>query len=306
MIKLLKSLPFHIKSAGKSIVRHIALTVSSSSAVMITLLLMSLFLLIAGNIGTFTNNIEDGLGILAEIDNQISEQADIDALTQEIKQMPHVTSVRFSSKDEQLDRFISNQDKSAQSLYEAYRGESNPLHAALDVSVDDGKNLGKVQKSLEAMKGKIVKADFGGTTTANLVEGLSTVRIAGGVLTLVLSCLAIFLISNTIKTTIYSRNREISIMRNVGATNGFIKMPFMIEGMIIGFIGSIIPIIVTIFGYQYLYGLTGGKVLNSAMFSLQPVFPFVFQVSGMLLLAGIIVGFVGSFLAVTKYLRWKR
>ena len=154
--------------------------------------------------------------------------------------------------------------------------------------------------------GRIVKADFGGTTTSDLVDGLSTVRIAGGALTLVLSCLAIFLISNTIKTTIYSRSHEIAIMRNVGATNGFIKMPFMIEGMIIGLIGAIIPMLITFFGYRYLYGVTGGKVLSSAMFTLQPIYPFVLQVCGLLLLAGIVVGLVGSFLAVTKYLRWKR
>ena len=65
MIKLIKSIPFHVKSAGKSVIRHLALTISSSSAVMVTLLLMSLFLLIAGNIGAFTKNIEEGLGILA-------------------------------------------------------------------------------------------------------------------------------------------------------------------------------------------------------------------------------------------------
>lgn len=306
MIKLIKSIPFHVKSAGKSVIRHLALTISSSSAVMVTLLLMSLFLLIAGNIGAFTKNIEKGLGILAEIDDSVSEQADLDALQQEIEALPHVEAVSFSSKDEQLDRFISNQDKSAQSLYEAYRGEGNPLHAAFDVSVDDGKNLETVQKALEKMDGRIVKADFGGTTTSDLVDGLSTVRIAGGALTLVLSCLAIFLISNTIKTTIYSRSHEIAIMRNVGATNGFIKMPFMIEGMIIGLIGAIIPMLITFFGYRYLYGVTGGKVLSSAMFTLQPIYPFVLQVCGLLLLAGIVVGLVGSFLAVTKYLRWKR
>lgn len=306
MMKLIKSLPFHIKSAGKSIVRHLALTISSSTAVMITLLLMSLFLLIAGNVGAFTRNIEDGLGILAEIDNNVSEEADIQALKAEIEALPHVKKVTFSSKDEQLDRFISNQDQSAQSLYEAYRGESNPLHAAFDVSVDDGKNLETVQDSLMKLDGKIVKADFGGTTTANLVDGLMSVRVVGGILTLILSALAVFLISNTIKTTIYSRSHEIAIMRNVGATNGFIKMPFMIEGMLIGILGSMIPIIITFFGYRYLYTVTGGKVLNSTMFALQPIYPFVLQVCGILLLSGAIVGLIGSFLAVTKYLRWKR
>ena len=138
-----------------------------------------------------------------------------------------------------------------------------------------------------------------------LVRAMDGIRIAGGIFVIALSVLAIFLISNTIKSAIYSRNNEISIMRNVGATNGFIKMPFMIEGMVIGMIGAIVPILITLFGYSYLYNALNGVLLIS-MFKMQPVIPFAIYVSVALLATGMIVGMLGSFFAVNKYLRWKR
>ena len=117
--------------------------------------------------------------------------------------------------------------------------------------------------------------------------------------------LAIFLIANTIKLTIYARSNEIAIMRDVGATNGFIRAPFVVEGMIIGALGAIIPILFTVFGYIFLYDKLGG-VLFSEMFKLTPPHPFVLQLSLILLGIGMVVGLIGSFMSVTKYLRWKR
>ena len=120
-----------------------------------------------------------------------------------------------------------------------------------------------------------------------------------------LALLALFLISNSIKMTIYARNREISIMRNVGATNGYIKVPFMLEGMIIGFIGSLIPCLITYFGYRYLFDVMGGQIFSN-MFSLQPVMPFTLEICVILIVAGMLVGLFGSFFSTTKYLHWKR
>ncbi len=94
-------------------------------------------------------------------------------------------------------------------------------------------------------------------------------------------------------------------MRNVGATNWFIKTPFMIEGMFIGLIGSIMPMMLTYFGYRYLYHSMGGKFFTN-MFALQSVNSLALSICGALLLFGVIVGMIGSFLSVTKYLKWKR
>ncbi|MGN1343988.1 MAG: permease-like cell division protein FtsX [Traorella sp.] len=303
MIKFIKSLPYHMKTAVNSLLRHFALTFSSSTAVMVTLTLLMVFLVVAGNVANFTYSIEDSLKIHATIESTLSDD-DILLLQDKIEKLPHVKKVTYSNKDEELESYISGMDESSQKLYKIYEGEGNPLLNAFIIEVDNGDYLETVNKALIEME-EIHDSAYGGDSASMLIKAMDGIRFTGGIFVIALSILAIFLISNTIKSAIYSRNNEIAIMRNVGATNGFIKMPFMIEGMFIGILGSILPIILTIFGYRYIYDSLNG-VLLIAMFKLQPVYPFVFYVSLTLLITGMVVGMLGSFFAVNKYLRWKR
>lgn len=303
MIKFFRSIPYHTKVAYQSLTRHLAMTFSSVSAVTITLTLLMAFLLIGGNITNFTYNIEQSLMIHATIDSTLKKD-EIVVLEKKIKNLENVTNVEYITKDEELENYLNTVDESSRKLYESYKGEGNPLFDAFKIKVDAGENMEKVHKQLMKMEG-IHESDYGGNTADMIVKGMNGIRIIGGVFVLALSVLAVFLISNTIKSAIYSRNYEIAIMRNVGATNGFIKIPFMIEGMFIGILGSIIPIFITCFGYDYLYKSTAGIFLIP-MFKLQEVVPFVPYVCLILLGTGMIVGILGSFFAVNKYLKWKR
>ena len=112
----------------------------------------------------------------------------------------------------------------------------------------------------------------------------------------------VFLIINTIKLTIFSRKREISIMRLVGASNFTIKMPFVIEGMVLGLIGSIIPIILIIYGYFGAYNHFDGQLYSPLIKLIEPE-PFIYWLSGIVLIIGIVVGMFGSYRAVKKYLK---
>ena len=122
---------------------------------------------------------------------------------------------------------------------------------------------------------------------------------------MVLGLLALILIVNTIKITIQARSVEIQIMRTIGASNLFIQMPFVLEGVFIGLFGSLIPIIVTIWGYAYAYNALGG-ILFTELFPLRDIYPFVLQLSYLLMLLGIILGLVGSYISVSRYLRGVR
>ena len=146
---------------------------------------------------------------------------------------------------------------------------------------------------------------YGGDATGNFLKTLESIRNIGFGIVVALAVIAIFLISNTIRVSIHSRRREISIMRTVGATNWYIRWPFIIEGMIIGLIGSIIPIVLTVFGYRYLFNSNQGFLI-SKMFSLVPTFPLVIETSLILALIGMGVGAIGSILSVGKQLRWTR
>ena len=122
------------------------------------------------------------------------------------------------------------------------------------------------------------------------------------VIVLAIVLVNIFLIVNTIKLTIFSRKREISIMRLVGASNFSIKYPFVVEGMVIGMIGSIIPILLVIYGYTYLYAHFDGVLFSNLIKLINPQ-PFVYIVSLVVLVIGVVVGMIGSSRAVRKYLK---
>lgn len=295
MITFFKSLPFHIRTAMNSMRRNIGNAVSSIFAVSVTLMLIMMFVVVAFNVSEFTVNIEDNVEIFARIDDLNENHRQ---LKKKIETIPHVSEVEYSDADEQLDKLMDGSN-GLQSVK-----DENPLPAAFYIRVDEGKNVEQVNKKLEALDG-IMDASYGGDAIAQMIESFNSLRIYGGIFVFVISFLSIFLISNTIRVNIYNRRNEIGIMRNVGASNWFIKVPFLIEGIVIGIIGSIVPILTTIFGYGFLYDSLGGSFFT-AMFKLRPPLPFVLYVSGVLLGIGVIVGVVGSFISINKHLKWKR
>lgn len=302
-MKFIKSLPYHIKSAFKSIKRNIAMSVSSSTAVTLTLIMVSLFLIVAGNVVNFASNFEESLKIHVNISLDQTFEQEIE-IGQQIESLPNVKKVTYSTKDEQFNEMIADKDEKYQELYQALTENENPLYNVYIVEVNHGDNLKSVAKQIEIISG-IEDVNYGGDSAILLIHTLQSFQTGGILFVFALSFLALFLISNTIKLTIYSRQSEIAIMRNVGATNGFVKMPFMIEGILIGILGSILPILLTLIGYYYIYTFLNGQIFSS-MFTLQPFYPFACKVAVIELIFGMLVGFVGSFFSVTKYLRFKR
>ncbi|MFQ7469559.1 permease-like cell division protein FtsX [Amedibacillus dolichus] len=300
MISFLKAFPRHVKTAFLSIFRHLAMSLSAASAVTITLVLLAVFLVLAGNISLFTSSIEEDLSIHAVLSTDIKEEADIQSIEKEIQSIDGVKQVRYSTPEEELELYIEEQGEE----FAMFRGEENPLTGAFFITVKKADQIASITKQVQQVAG-IRQAVYGGTSVSDMINMLNTVRFGGMIFIVLLALLALFLISNSIKMTIYARNREISIMRNVGATNGYIKVPFMLEGMIIGFIGSLIPCFITYFGYRYLFDVMGGQIFSN-MFSLQPVMPFTLEICAILIVAGMLVGLFGSFFSTTKYLHWKR
>lgn len=300
MFKFLKSIPFHIKSAGKSLFRHFVMTLSASSAVMVTLILLSAFLMIAGNVSGFADNIEDDIRIHVVLNEKIISDEQIKAAESAMLSVEGVKEVEFSSKENELKLWILEKGE----IFNVYEGENNPLHNAFFVSVSEPEAIETITNHIAALD-IVDSAMYGGNSISQLISMLNTIRTGIVAFMALLGLLAIFLISNTIKMGIYARADEIAIMRNVGATNTFIKTPFMMEGMFIGLIGSLIPCILTYFGYEYLYEMMGGQLFTN-VFALQPILPFVYEIMGILVLGGVLVGLLGSFISTTRYLHWKR
>ncbi len=301
MKKRLQNLPAHLAGAWRNLIRHISLTVSSVIAVTVTLLIVGVLMVVAGNISDFTDNIESDFQIQATISPGFSDDTQIEELQHQIEELDHVRSCTFSSKEEELQELIDENGE----MFRYYEGEDrNPLYDVFRIELDDNRQISAVSDELNQMDG-IVEATYGGDEITMMVSLFEALRSGGLVFVVFLALLALLLIQNTIRMTIQARNTEIAIMRSVGASNWYIRGPFILEGMYIGILGSIIPAAVIAIGYYALYESFHG-VLLSSMFVMKPLWPFIAGVCAALLIGGIIVGMAGSFLAVGKYLRWKR
>lgn len=302
MIKLYRYFKFHMKTAYKNIIRHLGLTFSASFSVAITLVLISIFMLIASNLTNFTFHIEQQVTIRASIDN-IVKAKDKSAIEKKIKAMPEVKKVTLTTGKEELESY-KKEYANDENLFSMYEGKTSPIRDTFIIEAKQGANLQVLSKNIGDIKG-IATSEFGGESTSNMIESLKAVRDGGMIFIIFLVLVAVFLISNKIKMSIYTRKYEIAIMRFVGASNWCIKFPMMLEGIVIGCIGSILPILLTIFGYQYVYKFMNGALMTN-MFELKSVYPLTTQISLILLLIGVVVGLSGSFFSTTKYLRWKR
>ncbi len=291
-----------IKEGFIGIVRHLAMSVSSIMAVMVTLLLVALFLILTINLQQITDSVQSKVQIHVQVLNEV-DLVGVGELKRQILDIEGVVNVEYSDKDKELSHFIDSYGEEGK-IFEMYRGEKNPLRNAFIIEVSEGNLIDQVSKKIEALTG-IESVNFGGLNALKLIEILNSIRDSGLFLVLVLGFLATFLITNTIKMSIHSRMQEIQVMRTIGATNGFIRAPFLVEGILIGAIGALFPIGLSVFGYKYLYESMNG-VLLSSIFVLKPVFPFVYQLSYLLVLLGVSVGLVGSFISVSRYLRTVR
>ncbi len=291
----------HIKEGFFGVFRHLGMALSSASAVMITLILIGLFLIVTINLYDMTRTIEESISISALIEK--GDEDSHESIEAQIMKIDGVRSVTYRSPEEEFDYYLETQGSDElRTFYEEYR-ENNPFRGNILVEVESGSQMAYVKEEIMKIANIDEVAD-GGANTYTLLEMLDSVRLFGGILVAALCLLAIYLVYNTIKITIASRSDEIWIMRNVGAKNGYVRAPFLVEGIIIGFLGAIIPMILAVAVYYYIYGQMDGSLFG-AFYLIEPM-PFALYIAGILGLTGIIVGFIGSYVSVCKYLRLKR
>ena len=288
----------HARDSLKNITRNGWMTFASVSAVTVTLILVGVFFVIMMNLNRVAQTIEDDVQIRVHIDVAANQQ-DQQALKSEIESIPAVKSVTFSSKEKELNNLVDSLGEEGKSfkLFE----QDNPLNDVFIVKTKKPTDTMQVAKQIEKAN-YVAKVKYGQGKVEKLFKFIKAARNVGVVLIIGLFFTAIFLISNTIKITIIARRREIKIMRLVGATNTFIRWPFFLEGLWLGILGSILPIIVIGMAYYRAYDYIGPK-LQGTFIKVLPFDPFVYQVSGILILMGALIGVWGSVMSVRKFLR---
>lgn len=300
LISCIKNLPKHFKTSLVNLWRNGAMSFSSIFAVTITLLLIGVISVLALNVQDISANIEEGVRIYVKLERSIDENAE-KVVGEEILKINGVSSAKYSSKDEELTKLIEKQGDDGKELFESYR-DDNPLGAAYEVEAKDSTKLASLAKKIEDIP-NVNTVNYGGDSTQSMVNTLHTIQTGGTVFIVGLAIVALFMISNTIKITITTRSTEISIMRMVGASNWYIRIPFMLEGMLIGLFGAIIPIIVLIYGYNAIYAYTGGSLMSTMLVLREPM-PFIRDFSLVLAGVGAGVGLIGSFVSIRRFLKF--
>jgi len=296
----------HLREGVKNIVRNGWMTFASISSIFISLFILGVFLLLALNVNSLTKQIESQVQIRVFLQLDTT-QAQIGELSKAIGNMPEVKKVTFVSKAEGLDMLRTSLGEDGKDLLEGFDDTNNPLPDSFTVEIFEPEQIAFVAKKIKALgtpmdPNPLMSVKYGQGTVESLFKVTTAVRNIGLVIVLGLAVTAMFLISNTIKMTIFARRREIGIMKLVGATNHFIRWPFFIEGALIGFIGSALTVGVLLFGYSRLVEVSQWQ-LGLMMIKLVTVEESGLLVGALLLGLGIVIGIWGSTISVRKYLK---
>lgn len=298
-MKLFRMLGRSIRDASKSIVRNISLSLASILCIAITLILLGSFLIASYNIDKFTKDIKKDVSVIVFIDSSLSE-IKINNLKNEISSNSNVTKLTYESKEQVRDK-LSQESDTLKTIMETWQKNENPLYGTFEFKVNKLETINETVAEIKALNG-VSMVEYGESFVTSLLGVVKTVQNIVIVTITALVIVTAFLIANTIKLTITARKAEIGIMRLVGASNMTIKLPFIFEGLFLGLIGSVVPIIICIYGYSAMYNNLGGTVFTPIIKLIKPE-PFVYAISLMLVLIGVLVGMWGSARAVRKHLR---
>lgn len=298
-MKVFRILSRNIRDSFKSVFRNFSLSLASISCITITLIVVAISIILSFNVNRFTELVEKDVTVVAFLNVDVTD-IDKQDISDKLNKMSNIDKVTFKSKQE-ISKEMMDSSETLKNIMSKWSESESPIQDTFQIKVKDINKIGDTAKKInEIDKVEIVK--YGEGMVEQLVSVFDIVRklSIGAVIALIV--VTAFLIINTIKITIFSRRREIEIMRLVGASNLNIKIPFVIEGLILGVLGSIIPIVTTIYGYTAIYDRLHGQLFTPVIKLINPT-PFVYYISGILILIGMVVGMVGSLRAVRKYLK---
>ena len=299
----------NIRDAFKSVFRNFSLSFASISCITITLLVVAIAVILSYNVNNFTKLVEQDVTIVTFMDKDTTKEK-AEEYVEKVKHLDGVETVEYQSKVQIAEEMMESSDVYNNIMNEwkvdgKWVEKEIPLQPTLLVKATSLKKIDGVAKEIQNLdpdKTTIKLVKYGEDMVKQLISLFDIVRKISVGVVVALIVVTAFLISNTIKITIFSRKKEIEIMRLVGASNINIKIPFIFEGLFLGVLCSIIPIIATTYGYVAIFKNFNGQLFSPFIRLITPE-PFIYLVSGILLLIGMLVGMFGSYLAVRKHLK---
>ena len=300
-MKIFRMLGRSIRDAFKSVIRNFSLSLASISCITITLIIVAIAIMASFNVQNFTKEIEKDLTIVIFLNNDATEE-DVTSVEKRLRKIPNVDkkSITFESKQE-VKEDMQKESEVFDTVLDEWDDSESPLKDTFQVKVKNVENIALTAKKIEKID-QVNTVRYGEGMVDKMITAFSSIEKVTCGIVIALVVVTIFLIINTIKLTISARRREIGIMRLVGASNFTIKTPFIIEGMILGLLGSIVPIIFTTYGYLAFYNHFDGYLFTQLIQLIKPE-PFIYSTAGIVVIIGILVGMVGSAGAVRKYLK---
>lgn len=288
-----------IRDAVKSVIRNFSLSLASISCITITLIIVAVAIIATFNVQNFTTAIEKDMTIVVFLDNDATSE-DVEMVKEEMDRLENIEKYTFQTKQEVKEK-MQQESEIFNKVLNNWKDEESPLKDTFQVKVKEIEKIKNTADRIE-MIDKVSVVRYGEGMVDKMVTAFSSVQKVAYGIAIALVLVTVFLIVNTIKLTISARRKEIGIMRLVGASNITIKIPFIIEGMILGLLGSIVPIIITTYGYLMFYKHFDGYLYSKLIQLIEPE-PFIYQTSLIVLGIGILVGMMGSASAVRRYLK---
>ncbi|SHI98018.1 permease-like cell division protein FtsX [Propionispora hippei] len=292
----IRTMEYFIREAFVSLRRNGLMSFASVSTVALSLLILGMFLVMVLNLSHMASALESQVEISVYLEDGLND-LEIRETGTRITKIPGVSQVLFVSKDEALERFkqrLGDQQGMLSAL-----GDSNPLPNAFEVKVDKPEQVKPAAQAIAKLKG-VENAKFGQEVVEQVFNLARMIRVLGVILIVFLALAALFIISNTIRITVFARRKEIGIMKYVGATDWFIRWPFLIEGMILGFGGALVAVLLL----SQTYGALVSQIYQSLAFlPVIPQYPFINHISLFLLVVGAVIGALGSTISLKKFMK---
>ena len=287
---------YSFSEAFKNIFSNVGMTLASIFTIIASLLLLGVFMCLTININSMMGDLQASYEIVAYVDEKVNDDG-IATIGEQLESLTNVRQVTFTTSDERLDKLREKMGGTGAKL-DRYK-DDNPLRDMYQVTMNDLSLSETTIQEMSQIDG-IVKIQRNEETISKLVIIANYIRIFSLGIMVALAIISIFIISNTIKLTVYTRRKEINIMKFVGATDWFIRWPFIIEGIFIGIIGAGISIGIVLGGYGLLESVVAS--LNIGFISMKPMSELLEIIIATSLTLGALLGGIGSLISVRKHL----
>jgi cell division transport system permease protein len=287
---------YYMAEAIQSFWRNRFMSIASIATVALSLFILGIFLTLVANLDYFAENLENQVEITVYLKDDVT-QKDIDSVGRRLSALPDVKSVSFTDKDQAMD-ILKERMKDQPGILDALDGK-NPLPSSYEVTFTEPEAVRRTA-DIVADYPEVEGTHYGQEIIEQLFQITRIIRWGGIALIIFLTLAMLFIISNTIRLTVFARRKEIAIMKYVGATNWFIRWPFLLEGLLLGFIGGVLADL----ALCQFYGFVVTEVHQSLAFlPMVSVYPFMYRTAAILLVISMIIGALGSTISLKRYMK---